>query len=367
MQAEIITIGNELLIGQVVDTNSAFIAEKLREAGVELTRITTVSDKRDTITLALTEAMKRSELVLMTGGLGPTNDDITKSVLMDLFGGGLVESQQVLADLKRFLSRAGIPLNANNRSQALVPENCQVIRNPVGTAPILWFDRNQRVVVAMPGVPLEMKTALTGEIIPRIRELYPLHVLISQTIRVAGYAESVLAERLGDWEAALPKGVSLAYLPSYGQIRLRLDATGESAEVLKKVLDHEIGKLKIILGKAVFAWEDIELQEAIGRLAVASAVTFSTAESCTGGLIGHLVTSIPGSSAYFLGSVVAYDNRVKSGVLGVDSVVIDSRGAVSAEVAEQMARRFGPWPEAERVRTDLAPEDSTRSALLAFG
>ncbi len=338
MRAEIITIGNELLIGQVVDSNAAFMAEKLHEAGIQLSRITTVSDTRKAIEDAVSESLQRSRLVLMTGGLGPTNDDVTKKVLAELFDTRLVTDEGVLIDLGKFLGSAGIPLNEQNRSQALVPEGCEVIRNTVGTAPILWFNRPGSVVVAMPGVPLEMKTALTGEVIPRIKARFSLPSLISRTIRVAGYAESMLAERLKEWEQSLPQGVSLAYLPAYAQIRLRLDAVGAPGEGVENILEAEIEGLKSVLGKAIFAFDDIEMQEAVGQMALQQGVTIATAESCTGGLVGHLLTSIAGSSGYFKGSVVAYDNGIKTGVLGVDADGLAQQGAVSAEVAEQMAQ-----------------------------
>ena len=339
MQTEIITIGNELLIGQVIDTNSAWLGEQLNKEGFSINRITSISDNADEIKNAVTEAMKRVDIILITGGLGPTKDDITKTTLAELFDTNLVFNKEMYENVKKFLQGRGLKkVNELNKAQAMVPENCTPIVNKVGTAPIMWFEKESKIIVSMPGVPLEMKTAMQDEIIPRLKQRFVSGVIIHQTVLVFDYPESELAEKLHDWETALPGEISLAYLPAPGRVRLRLTAKGNEKEYLKELIDREVKKLDDIIGNNIYGYTDESPAQILGKLLREKNATVSSAESCTGGTIGHYITAIPGSSDYYKGSVVAYANSVKEEVLGVDPEIIEQKGAVSSEVVEQMAR-----------------------------
>ncbi len=340
MQVEIITIGNELLIGQVIDTNSAWMGEQLNNEGFTINRITSISDNANEIKSAVTDALKRVDIVLITGGLGPTKDDITKTTLCELFDTKLVFNEEMFKNVKRFLKGRGLKiLNELNRAQAMIPEACNPIVNKVGTAPIMWFSRDNKVVVSMPGVPLEMKTAMQEEIIPRLKKNFISSVIIHQTVLVFDYPEAELAERLQDWEEQLPEEISLAYLPSPGRIRLRLTAHGNDSQYLQKQIDKEVEKLNNEIGDNIYGYSDETPAAILGRLLKEKNATIATAESCTGGTIGHFITSIPGCSEYYKGSVVAYANSIKTEVLGVDADVIERKGAVSSDVVEQMAAK----------------------------
>ncbi len=339
MQVEIITIGNELLIGQVIDTNSAWMGEHLNKEGFTINRITSISDSDEEIKRAVTEALKRVDIVLITGGLGPTKDDITKTTLAELFNTKLVFNEKMFENIRGFLKGRGLKvINELNRAQAMVPESCIPILNRVGSAPIMWFEKNGKITVSMPGVPLEMKTAMLDEVIPRLKGKFKTGVIIHKTILVFDYPESHLAEKLHHWEDSLPTEISLAYLPAPGRVRLRLTTKGENKEYLQKLIDKEVEKLNGEIGNNIYGYSDEPPAAILGRLLKQRKATVSTAESCTGGTIGHLITTIPGSSEYFAGSVVAYTNSVKTEVLGVDTDVVEQKGAVSSEVVEQMAR-----------------------------
>lgn len=338
MQVEIITIGNELLIGQVIDTNSAWMGEQLNKEGFAINRITSISDSSSEIKHAVTEAQERVEVVLITGGLGPTKDDITKTTLTELFNTKLLFNDEMFENIQRFLKGRGMKnINSLNRDQAMVPEACTPILNKVGSAPIMWFENSGKVVVSMPGVPLEMKTAMIDEIIPRLKKRFQTGVIIHKTVLIFDFPESHLAETLSDWEDNLPSEISLAYLPAPGRVRLRLTAKGENKELLQKLIDEEVEKLNSKIGNNIYGYSDEPPAAILGRLLKERDATVSTAESCTGGTIGHLITAIPGSSEYFTGSVVAYTNEVKTDILGVDAKVIEQKGAVSSKVVEQMA------------------------------
>ena len=337
MFAEIITIGDELLIGQVVDTNSAWMGQELNKCGIEVLRIVSVRDREDEIVGALNDAMKRADIVLMTGGLGPTKDDITKTTLCKYFHTELVFNQQVFDNVKAVL-RDKIPMNALNRSQAMVPKNCTVINNRVGTASISWFDVDGKVIISMPGVPQEMKTVMTEEILPRLVAKYHTDFIIHRTFVVQNYAESVLAEKLEDWETALPDFIKLAYLPKLGIIRLRLTARGKDKESMMQALDREEVRLKVILGNSILSEGDIPLEIIVGNLLMKQNKTIATAESCTGGSIAARLTSIPGSSRYVKGGVVAYTIEVKENILGVPSDTINRYGVVSEETVRAMVQ-----------------------------
>jgi nicotinamide-nucleotide amidase len=338
MPVEIITIGEELLIGQVVDTNSAWLGQELNKAGFIVQGITTVSDKREAIKEAVTASMARADIVLVTGGLGPTNDDITKTTLCELWDAKLVFSQAMYENVCRVLKGRVRSINALNRQQAMVPNKCIPILNPVGTAPVMWFDKEEKVLVSMPGVPHEMKTAMRHEIMPRLQERFQTGIIIHRTVLVFNYPEAVLADHLSDWEAGLPGMIQLAYLPSPGRIRLRLTARGDDREDLDAALNTAVDQLNALIGEHIYGYADESPAQILGRLLKERGHSVATAESCTGGLIGHLLTSIPGSSSYFKGSIVAYHNDVKVRQLKVGKKALVLHGAVSQQVVEQMAQ-----------------------------
>ncbi len=337
MKAEIITIGDEILIGQVVDTNSAWMGEQLNLHGVEISKITSISDKHDQIIEALASAESHADLVLITGGLGPTKDDITKKALCDFFNCELEVNEQVLKHIIDMLSRQSVVINDMNREQALVPDACTVLHNPNGTAPGMWFERNDTIFVSMPGVPFEMKEITTNEILPRLQKTGKTKSIYHQTVLTYGVPESMLAEKIEDWEQALPEFIKLAYLPSQLMVRLRLSAYGEDKFLLETEVDNQIEKLKAIIPDDIFGYNGNSLSGVTGDLLKKHAKTLSIAESCTGGKIAHFFTLNAGSSAYFRGSIVAYANQVKENQLGVKSETIQNYGAVSKEVAIEMA------------------------------
>ena len=337
MNVEIIVIGDELLIGQVTDTNSGWIARELNHIGWEVTEITTVRDRSREITDALNSSFGRVDVVLMTGGLGPTKDDITKQTLCDYFGGKLVFDESVFANVEAIFRRRKLTMNDSTRNQAYVPNVCTVIQNPVGTAPVMWFERNGKVLVSMPGVPTEMKTVMKEVVISRLREYFRDHSsILHRTCLVKDFTESRLSETLSDFEAQLPGCIKLAYLPTPGVIRLRLTARGDEESYLQKIIDDEFFKLRTILGSHLFCGSDTTLAGALGSILTERGETLATAESCTGGNIAHEITRIVGSSVYFKGSVVAYSNEVKIRVLNVSSETLSGFGAVSRETVLHM-------------------------------
>lgn len=338
VKVEIITIGDEILIGQIVDTNSAWMATELNTAGFELAQITSVHDDANHIVEALEMALKRADVVLFTGGIGPTNDDITKQTLCSYFDTKLVFNGAVYQNIERlFANRPNYKMNELTKAQAMVPEKCTVIQNEVGTAPVTWFDKAGKVVVSMPGVPYEMKRAMSVEIIPRLQKQFETPVIIHKTVQVYGYTESALALKIAEWESNLPEYIHLAYLPNSGVVKLRLSGFLENVLALEFVMNQQMDLLSQLLGNAVVATEDIPIEQLLGNLLMAGGKTVSTAESCTGGNIAHVFTSLPGSSAFFKGSVVAYANEVKESVLQVNPADIEVFGAVSRQVVEQMA------------------------------
>lgn len=337
MNVEIIVIGDELLIGQVTDTNSGWIARELNHIGWEVTEITTVRDRSREITDALNSSFGRVDVVLMTGGLGPTKDDITKQTLCDYFGGKLVFDESVFANVEAIFRRRKLTMNDSTRNQAYVPNVCIVIQNSVGTAPVMWFERNGKVLVSMPGVPTEMKTVMKEAVISRLREYFQDHSsILHRTCLVKDFTESRLSETLSDFEAQLPACIKLAYLPTPGVIRLRLTARGDEESYLQKIIDDEFFKLRTILGSHLFCGSDTTLAGALGSILTERGETLATAESCTGGNIAHEITRVAGSSVYFKGSVVAYSNEVKARVLNVSSETLSGFGAVSRETVLQM-------------------------------
>ncbi len=336
----IITIGDELLIGQVIDTNSAWMAQQLNRAGVWVQHRVAVGDLRDDIWTALDEEGKRSDIILITGGLGPTADDITKPLLCDYFGGKMVLDEPTLQHVtylfEQVFKRTG-PLLERNRNQAMVPDVCTVLKNNNGTAPGMLFEKDGKIFISMPGVPHEMKGIMKDHVFPLLKQKFTLPYIAHRTLITFGIGESMLAELIKDWEEALPPFMKLAYLPNYGMVRLRLTANGEKEEV-DKTLDVEFAKLKVLVKDTLVTDEDITMQEVVGRLLKGQNKTISTAESCTGGYIAHLITSIPGSSAYFYGSVISYDNSIKQNVLGVKEETLTGAGAVSEETVTEMVQ-----------------------------
>ncbi len=337
--AEIITIGDEILIGQIVDTNSAWIAQHLNNVGIKIYQITSVSDKHEHILQALSDAQNRAGLVIITGGLGPTKDDITKKVLCDYFETKLVLSEKSLENIKFLLKQRGIAeINKNNREQAMVPENCKLLTNSEGTAPGMWFEKQDTIFVSIPGVPFEMKTLMLNHILPELKTKFNSKVIVHKVVMTQGSFEAKLAEILEEWEEGLKeKNIKLAYLPQPGIIRLRLSAEGENEKQIRKNIEEEIKKLNKIIPEYIYGYDEEKIEEVVGKIAKQHNKTISTAESCTGGNIAQLLTSVPGSSLYFTGSVVAYSNEIKQNILKVPENDIIKHGAVSKQVVEKMA------------------------------
>ena len=337
MLAEIITIGDEILIGQIVDTNSAWMAARLNDTGIRVKQISSVSDDRQHILAALAEASVRADIILITGGLGPTKDDITKKTIAEYFGVQLVENQDALDNVINIFAHYHRPLLEVNRLQAQVPENCLVILNKNGTAPGMWFNEAGKIYVAMPGVPHEMMYMMEEEVIPKLKSSLKLPYIIHKTILTVGEGESFLAERIADIEDSLPSYITLAYLPKLGQVRLRLSGYGETETLLKEKIDEFAAKIIERVANVVVAEEDIPVEKAILNLMAEKGLTLSLAESCTGGYIAHLVTQHPGSSKVFLGGVVSYSNGLKERVLDVKKQTLEQFGAVSRETVIEMA------------------------------
>ena len=345
MKAEIIGIGDEILIGQIVNTNAAWMGEELTRIGIEVVRNTVIADKREEIKTALEEAGHRADLVIMTGGIGPTKDDITKSTLAEYFGSKLVQDEMALERVQNIL-RGRIEMNELNIAQAMIPDNCRAIPNHNGTASGMWFEKDGTQYISLPGVPYEMKSMMSDYILTALNEEFKLDAIVHQTLLVQGIAESQLAVLLEEYEDSLPPGIKLAYLPSPGRIRLRLTATGEDKAAVVGLVDQEMERLITFIPQGhIYGYGDEQLEILIGELLKEKNASLALAESCTGGTIAQLITSVPGSSAYFKGSVVAYSNEIKQEILGVDPASIENHGAVSREVVEQMAegvrKRFG--------------------------
>lgn len=360
--AEIITVGDEILIGQTVDTNSAWISMQLSMRGIRVNRITSISDRREEIISALDEALGRAPLVLMTGGLGPTSDDITKVTLAEYFGTRLIVDPEVLAEISERIARRNLEMNENNRRQALVPECCRVLANHSGTAPGMLFEKGGRIIVSMPGVPFEMKHIMQVHVLPMVESMSGGRTIVHRNIMTYGTFEAKLAERLEGFESQLPDSVRLAYLPAHGVIKLRLTGSGDDGEMVRRTVEEQVRRLYEIIPDVIYGEDEVTLEEVVGRLLLHNKLTLSTAESCTGGRIASLITSVPGSSGWFTGSVVAYDNSVKTGVLGVSPVTISRFGAVSEESAREMAEgmlRLAKTDYAIAVTGIAGPEGGT--------
>ena len=337
MKAEIITIGDEILIGQIVDTNAAYIAQRLNAVGFVVNERSSVGDRAEQIVRSIEQSLERSDVVITTGGLGPTKDDITKTTLARMFGGGMRCDSRVEEHVRTMLAARNIEFNELNRSQALVPESCEVLFNAHGTAPGMWFEREGKVVISLPGVPFEMRHLMEDEVLPRLKSRFSLRQIVHRTMITAGIAESMLAARIAEWEDALPEYLHLAYLPSPNIVRLRLSAYEVDGEAIEREIEEQFRMLEKLISENVVGYENATMQEQVHRLLVESGKTLAVAESCTGGSIAAKFTAMAGASAYLLCGVVAYANEAKSNILGVDASLIEKYGAVSEQVARAMA------------------------------
>lgn len=337
MQATIITIGDEILIGQIVDTNSVSIARRLNAAGIVVHEKCSIGDDREEIMAAIRRAEASSQVIILTGGLGPTKDDITKKTLAELFHCGMRFDEGVAHHVEQMLAERGIAFNALNRSQAEVPTACTVLHNAHGTAPGMWFEDAGRVIVSLPGVPFEMEHLMEDEVMPRLKEHFALHQIVHRTLITAGLAESLLAERIEKWEEALPSYLKLAYLPAPGIVRLRLSAYEVEGEQVREEIERRFAELRELIPDYVVGFETATVEEQVHELLIERGATLALAESCTGGKIASKFTAMAGASAYLLAGVVAYANEAKTNILGVDAELIRRHGAVSEEVARAMA------------------------------
>jgi nicotinamide-nucleotide amidase len=337
MIAEIITIGDEILIGQIVDTNSAWMAQKLNLAGIRVKQITSVSDDRQHILDTLYQASERADLILITGGLGPTKDDITKKTLADYFQTGFRIDRDALKNVERIFARYHVPVSDINKKQAEVLENCTTLLNLNGTAPGMWIENNNKIYISMPGVPFEMMYMMEELVIPKIKETFKLPNIFHYTILTAGIGESILAEKISAVEDSLPEHIKLAYLPKLGMVRLRLSGSGLDAEKLKLEIGTFSTRISDLIGEYIVVESDIALEKVILDLMEHKGLKLATAESCTGGYISHLITQQSGSSKVFVGGAVCYSNELKMDMLGVSEQTLSDFGAVSEQTVIEMA------------------------------
>ena len=337
VNAEIIAIGDELLYGQIMDTNSHWISQELDAVGVRVVRKTTVGDNRTDILTAFEEASKRADLILITGGLGPTQDDLTKPLLAEYFGCEIVEVPEAVAAVSAYFTRRGREMTLLNTLQGHLPTCCTYVPNEVGTAPGMWFEQKGCYWMSMPGVPHEMKKLVKDFVLPKLSQVFELPVIYHKLIKTAGIGESWLADLIKDWENALPAHIRLAYLPSLGHVKLRLTAFGTNKEQLQQEVAAQIQVLLPQIEKYVYGYDEETLETALGKLLKNAGKTIALAESCSGGYVSHLITTVPGSSAYFQGAVVPYHNAFKERILGVKSETLSSHGAVSEATVAEMA------------------------------
>ena len=351
MNAEIITIGDEILIGQIIDTNSAFIAKELNKIGVSVFQITSIQDEKEHILQTFKEAEQRADIIIVTGGLGPTKDDITKKCFCDYFDDELVQNDEVLKHVEYlFETYIDTPISDLNRLQAMVPSKAIVLKNQYGTAPGMFFENGEKVFVSLPGVPYEMKALITDEVLPKLQKKYSRPVLLHKTVLTYGLGESAIANKIENWEDSLPDHIKLAYLPNLGKVRLRLSGRGFNEEQLEKDLYDEIEKLKVIIGDIIYGLEEESpMEETLKNLFAENGFTLATAESYTGGQIASLLTSVSGASSYFSGSMVTYATQSKIDLLNVPAEIIQKHSVVSAEVAEAMASGV-----LQKLKTDFA-------------
>ena len=337
MNAYLINIGDELLIGQVVNTNASWMASELEKNNIHVARIVTIADDFNDITKTLSDALAHVEVVIMTGGLGPTKDDITKTALCDYFDMQLVMHEPSLANVTDFFTKRGLQISAINQMQGLVPDGCEPLLNKVGTAPGMWFERDGKIVVSLPGVPFEMQWLMSEYVLPKLQQRLGTEAILHKTVLTCGIGESFLADTIEAWELALPTNFRLAYLPEAGKVRLRLSAHGDDKLLLQQQMDEQLAKLIPLIDTYIYGYDDETFASVIGKLLIERGATLATAESCTGGQLGHRITEVAGASAYYLGGVVAYSNDIKEQLLGVHTDTLTQYGAVSAQTAEAMA------------------------------
>lgn len=335
--AEILTIGDEILYGQITDTNSQWMSSELDQLGIKVIRKTTVGDTEEDILSAFAEAEERADIVLITGGLGPTNDDLTMPMLAKYFDSKIIMNNDVLEHVRDFFEKRGRDFTEMNRNQALVPEVAEVIHNDMGTAPCTWYERNNKVFVSMPGVPHEMKNLMTTQVLPKLQTVFQTPVIYHRLVKTVGIGESFLADKIKDWEDNLPAHISLAYLPSVGHVKLRLTAVGDNRSILEQDVQKLIEELLPIAGKYIYGYNGTTLEQAIGERLLEAGKTIAIAESCSGGYVQHKLTAVAGSSAYFQGGVVPYHNDHKINLLGVKPSTIETHGAVSEACVKEMA------------------------------
>lgn len=338
MNAEIITIGDELLIGQVIDTNSAWLGQQLSGLGIKLCYKSSISDNKEAILNALKDAELRSDIIILTGGLGPTKDDITKVTICEYFNTSLVQNEKVLEWVQSIFRFRKMPMLDVNNMQALVPANCEILWNKNGTAPGMWFDVNNKIFISLPGVPFEMKTIFEEEAVPKINSKFKLPSIFHRTLQTVSIGESFLAKKIEDIENSLPSHIKLAYLPSVGAVRLRFSAYGDDKISLENEVEEYVKQVYEKISDHIYGEGDASLTQTLGNLLKERKQTISTAESCTGGYIAHQLTSVPGSSSYFMGSIVCYANKIKTQELGVSEDILRNNGAVSEECVIQMAQ-----------------------------
>lgn len=340
IRAEIITIGDEILYGQITDTNTQWISAELDKIGIRTVRKSSVGDTEEAILQIFNEASQRADLVIVTGGLGPTKDDITKKTFCKYFGSSLEVHPQALIDLTAFFKKRGREVTGLNKGQAEIPTNATYIENTMGTAPGMWFEHDGVIYISMPGVPYEMKGLMTLTLLPKIQAYFKTPVIFHKVIRTVGIGESLLAEMIDEWEDALPSHIKLAYLPSMGSVKLRLTAFGENLDTLEKEVETEFQKVLPSIQEFVYGFGNDELEEVVGRLLKEKGLTVSVAESCTGGYLGHQFTKVAGSSAYFMGGILSYSNEVKINQLGVKAETLTAFGAVSEETVIEMSENI---------------------------
>lgn len=353
MNVRIITIGDEILIGQVVDTNSAWMAQRLNLIGAHVVEISSIADSREAILGALKMAANNAEVILLTGGLGPTKDDITKKVLAEYFKVGLVFHEETWQRIERLFERWGRSYTPEHRHQCFMPENAKILPNKMGTAPGMWFEKNGKVFVSMPGVPYEMYYLMEKEVLPKLKAHFTGEPIAHRTILTVGEGEARLAKRIETFENNLPEGIKLAYLPGLGQVRLRLTATGKDEQILNQRLDAKVEEIKTLIPEFIFGFGKDTLEEVVGRQLKAEGKTIATAESCTGGFLAHKITAVPGASDYFAGSVISYSNKVKMNQLGVKEETLRRFGAVSEQTVTEMVQGA-----LKLLKTDLAAATS---------
>jgi nicotinamide-nucleotide amidase len=335
--AELLTIGDEILYGQIVDTNSQWMSVELDKVGIKVIRKTSVGDQEDEILTAFAEAEKRADIILITGGLGPTSDDMTKPLLAKYFDCKLQMHEEALAEVTTFFKSRGREMTELNRQQAALPICCTKITNPVGTAPGMWFERNNKVFMSMPGVPHEMKKMMTERVIPKLKEKFQTPTIYHKVIRTIGIGESFLADKISSWEKSLPDHIKLAYLPSLGEVKLRLTGFSNSSTQIESEIDELVKKVQPLAGEYIYGYGEEPIEETIGKMLRERKLTLSMAESCTGGYLSHLITSVAGCSDYFLGSMVPYSYEIKMRQLGVKPEVLEKYGAVSEQTIIEMA------------------------------